>query len=58
MRIITPEEISRCTYSDVYVQIKDIDSVLAVSEMLKRAPKAHQKADYMVRCRRTAEDRR
>lgn len=42
-------EYSRCMYSDFYVQAEDLDDVLPVSEMLRRALEIrHEQADYMI----------
>ncbi len=44
------EELSKCTYSDLYVEVEALDHVLPVSEMLKRAMShGHRKRDYAVR---------
>ena len=43
-------EITRCTYSDFYVQVGSLDHVIAVSEMLRQAlAHRHREADYAVR---------
>jgi putative ABC transport system permease protein len=44
-------EIARCTYSDFYVQVDDLENVIAVSEMLRQAL-AHThgtKQDYLIK---------
>ena len=43
-------EMTKCTFSDLYVQVDELENVLPVSEMLKRVlAYGHQKNDYTVR---------
>jgi len=43
-------EISRCTFSDFYVQVDSLEYVLPVSEMLREAlGHKHSKVDYVVK---------
>ncbi len=43
-------ELSRCEYSDFYVQIDSLDNVIAVSEMLRQAlAHGHREADFVVK---------
>jgi putative ABC transport system permease protein len=43
-------EISRCAYSDFYVQVDSLDRVLAVSEMVRRTLEfGHEQSDYTVK---------
>jgi putative ABC transport system permease protein len=44
------EEFSRCTYSDLYVQVDELDNVLAVAQMLGQAlAHGHPKLDYSIK---------
>ncbi len=43
-------EMTRCTYSDFYVQVATLEQVISVSEMLRQAlAHRHTKADYSVK---------
>ncbi len=43
-------EMSKCTYSDLYIQVDDLDNVLRVSEMVQQVlAYGHTKKDYVVK---------